>query len=105
VKNYTAMTSGLLVTLMATLVMASPLNFKITGMHCGACVSTVEKTVCKDAGFAKCKANLLDASTQSGELIIETKPGQKADPAKIIEELGKLGYKTELKASLKAKGS
>lgn len=57
--------------------MAEKLTLPIEGMHCGACAEAVEAKACKDKGFKTCKAEITDAGKKMGQLIIETKPGQK----------------------------
>lgn len=74
---------------------ATPLRFNVNGMHCGACKAAIEKEICGQGDFAKCEANLVDAKKQTGELTIETKPGQTADSADIMKRIEKLGYKAE----------
>lgn len=82
---------------------AAPLQFNVNGMHCGACKAAIEKEICAKGDFAKCEANLVDTKKQTGELIIETKPGQTADSADIMKRIEKLGYKAEPASKTPAK--
>lgn len=75
---------------------ANPLKFKVSGMHCSACSASITKDVCKKDLYAKCDVKITDATAQTGEVNIETKPGQKADTAEILKTIDKLGYKAEL---------
>lgn len=79
----------------ATVLRAAPLNFKVTGMHCGACKAMIEKEICSKGGFESCEASLTDTKNQIGELKIETKAGQTADASEIMKRIEKLGYKAE----------
>lgn len=78
---------------------AESLAYNIGGMHCGSCKAAVEKTVCKApaaSAYASCEVKLTDFEKEMGELLIETKPGQKADATTIVASIEKLGYKPEL---------
>lgn len=70
----------------------------IKPMHCSSCVKQVTKTVCNDAvmstWFESCKAQLIDADKEIGQLTFTTKKDVKMDAEK----------QTKIESALKAAG-
>lgn len=100
----TSLSASFLTTIMiSSTALATSHQFKVTGMHCGGCKMAIEKSVCNDAGYAKCEARITNEKEEIGEVLIETKPGQKADPTEIIKKIEKAGYKAEVQTLPAAK--
>ncbi len=59
------------------------MKFNVTGMHCAACSSAVEKAVVKVRGVESCTVNLLTHSMEVGGT---------AAPAKIVKAVKKAGF-------------
>lgn len=50
--------------------------FRVDGMHCKACVASLEKVICEEGLYESCAVNLIDAKAQLGQVRIVPKTGQ-----------------------------
>lgn len=78
--------------LISSTAFAEKLVLPVDGVHCGGCTSAIEGKVCKDNNYVTCKAEVLDEKNKKGQLIVETKPGQKINLEKIASEVKSTSY-------------
>ena len=80
--------------LSAGLVHAEEKVCQVTGMHCSGCTENVEGKVCGDGSkFATCKATIIDAKKEIGEIHLVTKdPAGKIDEGAVKTAVKDAGY-------------
>lgn len=72
--------------------MADKLTMPIEGMHCGGCTAAVEEKACKGKGYKTCKAEIVDANKKIGQLVIETKRGEKINLEQVTTDVKATKY-------------
>lgn len=66
---------------------ATKVNFKIEGMHCGACATGIEMLLSNKEGVLKVK---VDYNKKTGEVEYDSEKVKLED---LIKEVGELGYR------------
>ena len=67
------------------------MEFTITGMHCAACVSRIEKVVSKMDGIKDVKVNLL-----TKKAVVEIENGKSVSEKEIIDKINSIGFEASL---------
>ncbi len=85
--------SVVLILFVSTSAFAETMTMPIEGMHCGGCTAAVEAKACgKDKGYKSCKAEITDAGKKMGQLVIETKRGEKINVDQVKTEVKATSY-------------
>ncbi len=74
---------------------SSGVVYKLSGLHCGGCVGTLQKALCEGAEYQSCQVTMTDEAKQSGLIRITPKAGQTVDYAKLKTRTKEAGYSLE----------
>lgn len=69
----------------------------VSGMHCGSCVRSLNKKVCKanESEYASCSVELTKPDQEMGEIRVTPKDGQPLNLEKIKKQVSDAGYQVK----------
>lgn len=80
---------GLLLGLSSATHAEDQITIAVKGMHCGSCVKTLNKKVCKEQSLENCEVTLTNKKDEMGQITFSKKEGLDLTKIKaIIEDAG-----------------